>query len=41
MYFMEKIIKKYKSFEEADKAEIEYWRNASYEKRIETLLAIQ
>ncbi len=41
MYFMEKIIKIYKSFEEADKAEIEFWRNASYEERIETLLAIQ
>lgn len=38
---MEKIVKKYSSFEEADKAEIEYWRNASYEEKIDTLLHIQ
>lgn len=38
---MEKVIKKFNSFEEAEKAEIEYWRNASYEEKIETFLSIQ
>jgi len=38
---LEKIIKKYKSFEEAEKAEIEFWRNASYEERINTMLYVQ
>ncbi len=38
---MEKKIRIYKNFKEADKADIEYWRNASYKTRIETLLYIQ
>ncbi|MEO8398266.1 MAG: hypothetical protein ABI550_00480 [Ignavibacteriaceae bacterium] len=38
---MEKTIKKFSSFEEAEKAEIEYWRNASPDKRINTLLQLQ
>jgi len=38
---MEKTIKIYKSFEEAEAAEKEYWQNASYEKRVETLLYLQ
>jgi hypothetical protein len=38
---MEKIIKKFNSFEEAEKEEIEYWRNASIEERIDTLLHLQ
>lgn len=38
---MEKIIKKFSSFEEAENAEIEYWQNASVEERINTLLSIQ
>jgi hypothetical protein len=38
---MEKIIKKYKSFEEAERAEVEYWCNASFEDRINALLSIQ
>ncbi|MFZ0456692.1 MAG: hypothetical protein WCE54_05635 [Ignavibacteriaceae bacterium] len=38
---MEKIIQKYSSFEEAENAEIEYWRNASVEERIKTLLSMQ
>jgi hypothetical protein len=38
---MEKVIRKFKSFEEANKAEIEYWRNAAYEEKIETFLSIQ
>ena len=37
---MEKI-KKFSTFEEADKAEIEYWRNTSVDERINTLLCIQ
>ena len=38
---MEKVIKIYKSFQEAEAAEKEYWQNASYEKRIETMLYLQ
>jgi hypothetical protein len=38
---MEKAVKKFKSFKEAEEAEKEYWQNASYEKRIETMLHIQ
>ena len=38
---MEKIIKKYKNFEEANAAEKEYWQNASYEERINTMLHVQ
>jgi hypothetical protein len=38
---MEKIIKKFSSFEEAEKAEIEFWQNASVEEKINTLLSIQ
>jgi len=38
---MEKVIKTYKGFEEAEAAEKEFWQNASYEKRIETMLYIQ
>jgi len=38
---MEKIIKKFNSFKEAEAAEREYWQNASYEKRVETLLYLQ
>ncbi len=38
---MGKIIETYKSFKEADKADIEYWRNAFYKTRIETLLYVQ
>ena len=38
---MEKTIKIFKNFEEAEKAEIEFWQNASTEEKINTLLAIQ
>ena len=38
---MEKVIRKFNSFEEAEKAEIEYWQNASTEERIKTLFYIQ
>lgn len=38
---MEKIIKVFKSHKEADEADKEYWRNASYETRIETMFFIQ
>lgn len=38
---MEKVVRKFKSFEEAEAAEREYWQNASYEKRIETMLYLQ
>lgn len=38
---MEKIIKKFSSFEEAEKAEIEFWKNASPEFKLETLEAIR
>lgn len=38
---MEKIIRKFSSFKEAEKADIEYWRNASYEERLNTLEAIR
>jgi hypothetical protein len=38
---MEKIIHKYNSFDQAEKAEIEYWQNASVEERIKTLLSLQ
>ena len=38
---MEKIIQKYYSFEEAENTEIEYWRNASVEERIKSLLSLQ
>ena len=38
---MEKVVKKYKNFEEAEVAEREFWQNASYEKRIETMLYLQ
>jgi|GEM_PF-2854517 len=34
-------IKKFNSFKEAEAAEREYWQNASYEKRVETLLYLQ
>lgn len=38
---MEKVVRKFYSFEEEEAAEREYWQNASYEKRIETLLHLQ
>lgn len=38
---MEKVVKKFSSFDEAEKAEIEYWRNASVDERINTLIYIQ
>ena len=38
---MEKVVKKFKSFEEADAADREYWQNASYEERINTMLYLQ
>ena len=38
---MEKTIKIYNSLEEAEKADIEYWRNASYDERFRTLEAIR
>lgn len=38
---MEKIIRKFNSFEEAEKAEIKYWKNASYEEKLNTLEAIR
>lgn len=38
---MEKIVRKFKSFKEAEEAEIEYWRNASFEERLNTLEAIR
>ena len=38
---MEKIGKKFSSFEEAEKAEIEFWKNASPELKLETLEAIR
>jgi hypothetical protein len=38
---MEKTIKIFKNFEEAEKAEIEYWQNASEEERINSLLYTQ
>ncbi len=38
---MEKTIKIFKSFEEADKAEIVYWQNATLEERINSLLFTQ
>ncbi len=38
---IEKTIRKFSSFEEAEKAEIEYWQNASVEERINSLLYTQ
>ncbi len=38
---MEKTVKIYNSFEEAEKAEIEFWQNASYDEKFKTLEAIQ
>ena len=38
---MEKVIRKFNSFEEAEAAEREYWRNASYEERIYNMLYLQ
>ncbi len=38
---MEKILRKFNGFEEAEKADIEYWQNASYEERLNTLEAIR
>ncbi len=38
---MEKIVRKFKNFKEAEEAEIEYWRNASFEERLNTLEAIR
>lgn len=38
---MEKIVKKYNSFEEAENAEREFWRNASVEFKLKTLEAIR
>ncbi|HSD64888.1 MAG TPA: hypothetical protein VLB50_13885 [Ignavibacteriaceae bacterium] len=38
---MEKVVKKYNSFEEADNAEREFWRNASVGFKFKTLEAIR
>ena len=38
---MEKVVKKFKSFKEAEANEKKYWRNASYEERINTMLYLQ
>ncbi len=38
---MEKVVKKYNSFEEADKADIEFWKNASVQQKLEALEAIR
>lgn len=38
---MEKTIKIFKNFKDAEKADIEYWRNASYDERFKTLEAIR
>jgi hypothetical protein len=38
---MEKVIKKFKIFEEAEAADREYWRNATYEERVNTMLHLQ
>jgi hypothetical protein len=38
---MEKVIKKFKNFEEAEAADREYWRNATYEERVNTMLHLQ
>ena len=38
---MEKVIKKFKNFEEAEAADKEYWRNATYEERVNAMLYLQ
>jgi len=38
---MEKVVKKYSSFEEADKADVEFWKNASVQQKLEALEAIR
>lgn len=38
---MDKVIKKYNSFEEAEKAEIEYWKNLEPRKKLEILEEIR
>ncbi len=38
---MEKTIKIFKSFKEAEEAEVEYWRNLSGKEKLEVLDAIQ
>ena len=38
---MEKVVRKFNSFEEAEAYEREYWRNASYEERINAMLYLQ
>jgi len=38
---MEKVVKKFKSFKEAEAADREYWRNASYQERVNAMLCLQ
>ena len=38
---MEKVVKKYTSFKEADKADVEFWRSASVQQKLEALEAIR
>lgn len=38
---MEKVIQKYNSFEEAEKAEIEFWKNMESRKKLEILEEIR
>lgn len=35
------IVEKYNSFEEAEKAEVEFWRNKTYEEKLRVLDEIQ
>ena len=38
---IEKVVKKFSRFEEAEKAEIEYWQNLPLKKKLEMMNAIQ
>jgi hypothetical protein len=38
---MEKVLKIFKNFKEAEAADREYWQNASYEERIYNMLYLQ
>ena len=38
---MEKVIRKFKRFKDAEAYEREYWRNVSYEERINTMFYLQ
>jgi hypothetical protein len=38
---MEKKVKKFTSFKEAEEAEMEYWQNASHEERVRVFLTLQ